>query len=223
MKKKSQNNRTRIFIFAAVLLAALAFAIVYRNAAELYDDGINMVCLDAGHGGSDSGAVSDGETRLEKDDNLALTLKVKEKFEAQGITVVLTREDDSDVSLKERCRIANRKHCDLFVSIHRNSAGSSANGIEAWISTTAGLKENKVAKAAVENICDVTGQNNRGVKRGYHESAVGNYYINSKTKMPSMLLEVGFITNDGDNKIFDSKLDECAQAITGAIVYSFFD
>ena len=200
-------------------LAAVKFLsqIVYEH----YDEEI-IVCLDAGHGGSDSGAVSDGETRLEKNDNLALTLKVKEKLEAKGITVVLTREDDSDVSLKERCRIANRKHCDLFISIHRNSAGSSANGVEAWIATTAGLKENKAAKAAVENICGVTGQKDRGVKRGYRDSAVGNYYTNSGTKMPSMLLEVGFITNDGDNSVFDSKLDECAEAIVDAVIYSFF-
>lgn len=219
--KKKRNNKKIIIIFLALIVVAAVFGI--RNAPRTFDDGVNIVCLDAGHGGNDAGAVSKGETRLEKNDNLALTLKVKEKLEAKGIKVILTRDDDSDVSLKERCRIANWKNCDLFIAIHRNSAeNTEAKGIEAWISNTAGVTENKIAKATVEGICNVAGQPNRGVKRGYRDSAVGNYYVNSKTKMPSFLLEVGFITNDSDNEIFDSRLDDCAEAIADAVVNKFF-
>ena len=219
MKRKSRKK----IIIVLALLVAVAIVFGIRNASHTVDDGVNIVCLDAGHGGSDSGAVSKGETRLEKDDDLALTMKVKEKLEAQGIKVVLTRDDDSDVTLKERCRIANWKNCDLFIAIHRNSAeNAEANGIEAWISNTAGMAENKIAKATVEGICNVTGQQNRGVKRGYRDSAVSNYYINSETKMPSFLLEVGFITNDRDNEAFDSKLGDCAEAIADAVLHNFF-
>jgi len=222
MKKKLKLKKKHILIIV-VLVIVFAVSMVYNNASQLYDDGIDIVCLDAGHGGSDPGAVSSDGNRYEKDDDLALTLKVKEQLEAKGITVVLTREDDSEVSLNERCRIGNRKHCDLFISIHRNSAGKNATGVEAWVSTAASAKESKVAKAVLENICEVTGQKNRGAKHGYQESAVGNYYINSKTKMPSFLLEVGFISNESDNEIFDKKLDETAVAIADAVVDSFFN
>lgn len=211
----------KIIALILILAVGAAVAVTINSQTDGYDDGISIVCLDAGHGGSDSGAVSNDGTRLEKDDNLKLTLAVKERLEAQGITVILTRDDDSEVSLKGRCRLANRKKCDLFVSIHRNSAESDASGIEAWISNTAVTKESKIAKTTVDGICEATGQTNRGVKRGYQSNTLGNYYVNEKTKMPSMLLEVGFISSDSDNDIFDEKLSETADSIANSIIGYF--
>lgn len=228
MKKKRKtvnNTKNKRIIAAVIIIALIAAGAMYflGGRTQFFDDGINKVCLDAGHGGSDSGAVSKDGKRFEKDDDLALTLKIKENLEAQGVTVVLTRDDDSYVSLGDRCRIANRKRCDLFVSVHRNSADSGASGIEAWISNTAGTSESRIAGEIVKAVCAVTEQANRGVKRGYRGNAVGNYYVNSDTKMPSLLLECGFISNESDNSVFDSTLDETAKAIADAIVNEYFN
>ena len=158
------------------------------------------------------------DVMMPKLDGIRATLKIREKLEAMGIKVYLTRDDDSDVTLDERCKSANKKHCTLFVSIHRNSAeDKKANGIEAWVSRNSKGDEYTLAENLVNNICNLTGQQNRGIKKGFRDNSFGDYYINSDTDMPSLLLEVGFITNDKDNKIFDEKLDEAAEVIAKTI------
>lgn len=213
--KKKQRN----IIIAAVLLAAVIVGVCIRFDVfrpKYTYSGDPYVCLDAGHGADDVGAAS-GE-RYEKDDDLRLTLKIKENLEKMGVKVYLTREDDSDVTLKDRCKSANKKHCTLFISVHRNSAeDKNANGIEAWVSKKPKGNEEQLAENLVENICELTGQQNRGIKKGFRDNTFGDYYINSDTDMPSLLLEVGFITNDKDNKAFDEKLDETAETIAKTI------
>ena len=213
--KKKQRN----IVIAAVLLAAVIVGVCIRfdvfRPGYTYS-GDPYVCLDAGHGADDVGAAS-GE-RYEKDDDLRLTLKIKENLEKMGVKVYLTREDDSDVTLKDRCKSANKKHCTLFISVHRNSAeDKNANGIEAWVSKNPKGDEEQLAENLVENICKLTDQQNRGIKKGFRDNTFGDYYINSDTDMPSLLLEVGFITNDKDNKAFDEKLDETAETIAKTI------
>ena len=58
------------------------------------------------------------------------------------------------------------------------------------------------------------------MKKGYRNSSGNNYYVNSNTNMPSILLEVGFVTNEVDNKSFDKSLDENAEAIADIIFES---
>ena len=207
--KRKKKNRTKI-----IILVVLAVVCIFAVKQIGIDDGQRIVCIDAGHGGRDVGAVNG--SRYEKDDNLRLALKVKEKLEAQEVRVVMTRDDDTFVELKDRCKIANRKHCDLFVAIHRNSAEKGA-GVEAWIATTAGRTENSLANDLLDALSG-SGFESRGVKRGYRGNALSNYYVNSGTKMPSVLLETGFISSDRDNKLFDEKLDKNAEAIADAIV-----
>ena len=213
------NTKQRNIIIAVVLLAAVAVVFCVQNGVfkkSYAYTGEPYVCLDAGHGADDVGATN-GE-RYEKDDDLLLTLKIKEKLEAMGIKVHLTRGDDSDVTLKDRCKSANKEHCTLFVSVHRNSTeDKKANGIEAWVSKKPKGDEMELAENLVKNICELTGQQNRGVKKGFRDNSFGDYYINSDTEMPSLLLEVGFITNTEDNKAFDEKLDETAETIAKTI------
>lgn len=218
MKLKIKTKQRNIII-AAVLLVVLTVGVCVRFGVirpKYTYSGEPYVCLDAGHGADDVGAAN-GE-RYEKDDDLKLTLKIKEKLEAKGIKVYLTRDDDSDVTLKDRCKAANKRHCTLFISVHRNSAeDKKANGIEAWVSKNPKGDETELAENLVESICELTGQQNRGVKKGFRDNSFGDYYINSDTDMPSLLLEVGFITNDKDNKAFDEKLDETADTIAETI------
>ncbi|MCQ2484533.1 MAG: N-acetylmuramoyl-L-alanine amidase [Clostridia bacterium] len=214
----SDKGKSAVLIVASVIviisfLAAVRFLsqIVYEH----YDDEL-IVCLDAGHGGSDAGAASTDGKRLEKDDNLALTLKVKDELEKMNVKVVLTREDDTYISLKDRCKRANKAHCDLFVAIHRNSS-AKGTGLEAWISKIEKNGERSAAKRMLSSLSDITGLENRGVKRGYRDMSANNYYVNANTNMPSILLEVGFITSENDNRVFDEKTDEMAASIAKTI------
>lgn len=217
LKKKS-----RITAVVAVVLVLTSFLVAVNflsGVVEEHYDSVKTVCLDAGHGADDVGATSTGGARLEKDDNLRLTLKVRDKLEAKGIKVILTRDDDSDITLKERCRLANKKRCDFFLSLHRNSS-VSGSGFEAWIAKEPKGNEEEVAQKLVDALSDISGLPNRGVKKGYRNSSGNNYYVNSNTNMPSILLEVGFVTSDEDNKSFDKSLDDYAEAIADIIFES---
>lgn len=217
LKKKS-----RITAIVAVVLVLTSFLVAVKflsGVVEEHYDSVKTVCLDAGHGADDVGATSTGGARLEKDDNLRLTLKVRDKLEAKGIKVILTRDDDSDITLKERCRLANKKRCDFFLSLHRNSS-VSGSGFEAWIAKEPKENEEEVAQKLVDALSDISGLPNRGVKKGYRNSSGNNYYVNSNTNMPSILLEVGFVTSDEDNKSFDKSLDDYAEAIADIIFES---
>lgn len=199
-----------------VFVSFLAAVKLLSNVVtEHFDDEI-IVCLDAGHGGSDVGAVSKDGKRYEKDDNLRLTLKVRDELERMGIKTVLTREEDEAVSLKDRCKLANKKRCDLFVAIHRNSS-ANGTGFEAWIAKNEKENEKSVASDMVKALSKVTGLENRGVRSGYRDRTARNYYVNANTNMPSILLECGFITSDEDNKVFDEKIDAIANEIAKVI------
>ena len=84
-----------------------------------------LVCIDAGHGGEeDCGAISFDESRFECDDDLKIALAVERYLKELGANVLMTREDDKYVGLYSRPQIANDADADLYVSLHRNSAGS---------------------------------------------------------------------------------------------------
>jgi N-acetylmuramoyl-L-alanine amidase len=119
---------------------------------------VRRVIIDAGHGGHDTGAIGPGGTR-EKDVALAVVLKLKQRLEALGLEVVLTRDDDTFVALEERTRMANREHGDLFISIHCNAAPSkSLRGIETYTLNTSSNRYS-VRLAARENATTERGVN----------------------------------------------------------------
>ena len=216
------KNKNSIAAVAAAVLVIVSFLTAVKflsNTVEEHYESVKTVCLDAGHGADDAGAISADGVRIEKNDNLRLTLKVRDLLEERGVKVVLTREDDSDITLKERCKLANKKRCDLFVSLHRNSA-VSGSGFEAWIAKEPKGNEEEIAKKRVKALCDISELPDRGVKRGYRNSSGNNYYVNSNTNMPSILLEVGFVTNEADNKSFDENLGKNAEAIADIIYES---
>lgn len=174
-----------------------------------------LVCIDAGHGGKDNGAHQ-GE-RLEKDDNLTLALAVRDACEAKGMSVVLTREDDTFLTLQERCDVANTAGADLFVSLHRNSAEKGdPKGVEIWTASKGSGKQ--MAQAILDRLAAVGISENRGVQQGTSDSGDrADYYVNKHTKMPACLVEMGFITNDADNELLDAHLQEYAEAIADGI------
>lgn len=168
-----------------------------------------IICIDAGHGGRDSGAVNG--SRYEKNDTLKLANLVKAALNKKGVKVIMTRTDDSYVSLKERSDFANNGKADYFISLHRNAfTDITANGLENWIYEATNSKTEAYAKAVFDEVLKIGGFASRGVKRG-------NFHVTRETKMPACLLELGFISNLQDNLVFDRNLTKNAEAIAGAI------
>lgn len=174
------------------------------------------ICIDPGHGGESSGAVLGN--RYEEDDNLRLSLLVRDILSDRGYTVVMTRDDDSDVSLSERCKIANKARASLFISIHRNSSSSaSATGMEMWVHSSKPTDDLLLAQNILDCLDNASISENRGIHSGYRDGADKNYYINRNTKMPSVLAEIGFISNSTDNQDYDENIEKYAKAIADGI------
>ena len=171
------------------------------------------IILDAGHGGRDSGAVF-GE-RVEKDDNLEMTLAVGRLLEEQGFDVVYIRQEDIYQPPFQKATIANELGGDLFVSIHRNSSGmaNQYQGVETLIYSMGGLPE-EVADNINKELEEV-GFFNLGI-----EERPRLIVLNS-TQMPAVLVEVGFINSDADNRLFVESFEETASAIANGIAESF--
>lgn len=198
-----------------ILVSVIAIVGLVISMTQSLGEKTPIVCLDAGHGGNDVGAIGSND-RYEKDDNLKLTLLVAEKLKDDGVKVILTRDDDTFISLGKRCDFANRKKATLFVALHRNSA-DSGSGVEIWVESSAPEEDMLLASSILAKLEDVGISKNRGVKTGIISNSNGDYYVNKNTKMPSCLVEMGFITSDKDNNLFDKKLAEYADAIASAI------
>ena len=126
--------------------------------------------------------------------------KIKSILEGQGIEVLMTVYDDTDVSLDERCRIANESEADIFVSIHANAFGNgewnSANGWEIYHFEGAALAE-RLAKSIEEANFPENGLKDRGVK-------TANFRVIKNTYMPAVLIEHGFYTNQSEVALLKS-------------------
>lgn len=170
------------------------------------------IYIDAGHGGYDNGATYNG--RKEKDDNLKLATAVGKALRDKGIETNYTRVNDIYQSPAEKAKIANEDDADLFISFHRSSSPvpNTYNGVEAYVFDTGGKNE-ELAKNITSNLAKA-GFKNLGV----HVNK--NLTVLKKTKMPAILLDVGFVNTDADNKKFDENFDGIVNAITNAIIES---
>lgn len=177
------------------------------------NNGKYIICIDAGHGGYDGGAVNN--KRYEKNDNLKMALVLEKELLKKGFTVVQTRLTDMHVTLNERSTLANKSNADLFISLHRNAfINSSACGVENWIYENTDEKTNQFAMFIYEEILKINVQKQRGVKKG-------NFHVLRETKMPACLLELGFISNDKDNDLFDKYCEQYAEAIVKGVLKFF--
>ncbi len=94
---------------------------------------IRKVCLDAGHGGKDPGAVGRKYGLYEKNVNLDIVKRMKKELESAGIDVIMTRSSDVLIPLAKRADIANKAGADLFISVHSNASQSrSLSGFEVY-------------------------------------------------------------------------------------------
>lgn len=168
------------------------------------------IVLDAGHGGENPGAIYNG--RQEKDDVLALTLKIGEYLEQAGVDVVYTRTEDVFETPFQKAQEGNAANADYFVSIHRNSSPipNQYSGVETLV-YNAYSRAARMAFNINEQLEEVGFQN-----LGVNERK--NLVVLRRTNMPAVLVEVGFINTDADNALFDSRFDDIARAIADGIL-----
>lgn len=148
--------------------------------------------LDAGHGGSNLGAL--GSTGvLEKEINLAVVKDLKAILEDRGARVVMTRESDADVSMADRVRKVITSGADILISIHSNSIGLTSNP-ELTRGTATFYKHICYRPLALAIVKDV-------LKTGlplFGNVGSFNFSLNSPTELPNVLVEMAFVSNPSD-------------------------
>ncbi len=167
------------------------------------------VWLDAGHGGTDSGACANG--LKEKQLNLVTTLECRNVLSNHGVLVGLTRTGDTTHSIDQRCKLANNWKADYFVSIHHNAGGG--DGAEAIHSIVRGKGE-ELAKNIVGEIKAHTGQNLRPKATFAKKSSSGtDYYgVIRGTTMKAVIVECAFL-DSADHHIVDTTTEQKAMGV----------
>lgn len=168
------------------------------------------IMLDAGHGGTDPGAVYNG--RREKDDTLRLVLAIGQILQNRGVDVEYTRTTDIYETPFQKAMEANEAGVDYFVSIHRNSfeQDNIVSGVESLVYDLSGIKY-RMAENINANL-ETVGFVNLGVK------ARPNLVVLKRTKMPAVLVEVGFLNSNTDNQLFDVNFNDITLAIADGIL-----
>jgi N-acetylmuramoyl-L-alanine amidase len=194
---------------------------------------VQLVVLDPGHGGSDTGTR--GRQSVEKELSLDVAKRVERYLEAVGLTTVLTRTSDRTLNLDDRVEFASGKRADLFVSIHFNSGGS-AEGIETYcvppagaVSTSSRTGSRGDTDASLNNRYDsknvwlahcvqraalrATGAPDRGVRRA-------RFVVIRDAPCPAILIEGGFLSNRSEEqRILSAEYREkLAKAIADGIL-----
>ncbi len=187
----------------------LNIAVTSLTEDEFSSRSDRLVMIDAGHGGTEKGALYGGVD--EREINLAIALKLGAYLQSQGIEVLYTRTGDQTVGLSERAQMANQERVAMFVSVHCNAATSaSANGTETYfyapIETpelfSQRMERQQLADCIQRNVIAWNGLYDRGTKEK-------NLAVLRETRMPSALVECGFLSNDAERaKLLDEDFQQ---------------
>lgn len=166
-----------------------------------------ILVLDAGHGGTDEGAWDQSGNPVEKKLNLIVVKMLKERFEqTPGIEVHCTRLEDTNVSKKKRVGMANKLQADALVSIHCNASepgDKASRGVETLYSKrktgNSQISNQALAQQILDNLSASTGLRNRGIIRRE------GLYLMHHSKVPTTIVEIGYISNKSDLKYLNSK------------------
>lgn len=170
--------------------------------------GVKHVVIDAGHGGTDYGAIRNEIN--EKDITLDVAKRVEALLKKQGYMVTMTRANDIYVSLADRVAISESSAPDIFVSIHVNSSTKpEITGIETHYYHQESLN---LAQTVHASIASAIKSNNRGLFKS-------KFYVINHTTAPAILIEIGFISNDAERAelVSDKRKQNTAKSIVEGI------
>lgn len=166
------------------------------------------VVLDAGHGGSDTGAI--GANIYEKDITLDITKRVEKILKEKGYDVKMTRTDDSYVSLQDRVTFSESYSPDIFVSVHVNSSVKpEITGIETHYYHQESMS---LAQTVHASLASTIHSNDRGLFKS-------KFYVINHTTSPAILIEIGFISNEEERNqmLSETRKQQTAQSIADGI------
>ena len=208
---KSEKKSARVVV--DILKSALNFNT--NNDEENCSVADKVVVIDAGHGGSDTGAVGTYGT-TEKAVTLAVALKTEKILQAEGMKVVMTRRTDVDVASPHASNTQELQarvnkippQADIFISIHCNAfTNPASHGMETYYNN-ANYGGQRLAQLLNEELAKHGGLFNRGVK-------AANFYVIKRANCPASLIELGFITNPDEEVLLDD--DHYQNLLAGAI------
>lgn len=153
-----------------------------------------IIVVDAGHGAQDPGTSKNGVT--EKSITLKVSKLVEAKLKNAGAKVLMIRSNDSFLTLEQRTAFAKKNFAETFVSIHVNSASSSAKGTETFFDSSSNpnsVESKSLAKYIQSNIVKKANMQDRGVKDN-------RFYVVRNNNVAAVLVELGFLTNSEDYK-----------------------
>ena len=165
-----------------------------------------VIAIDAGHGGSDPGAIGAGGTQ-EKNITLPISKNLKDLLTKAGAKVYMTRTGDTDVAkagasdkeeLQARVNVAEKYSADAFISIHINSAANKSIGGFSSYYYPKTKHDARLAKAIQTKLTKNFGLQDLGIREA-------NFYVNKRSSMPSTLLELGFISNSKEEAVMKTK------------------
>lgn len=192
--KISLDNKTTGYIPA--WLVTTNFATIESDAA--LPQGIEQakIVIDPGHGGEDPGAVVDFSSQHEADYTLETALLLKTELENMGATVVLTRSNDTSVSLADRALLSNQEQANAFISLHFDSGPTAA--VSGTTSYFFGKNSENLAQTIDKYIAGRLPLKNQGTK-------FQNFMVLRDNAQPSILLELGYLNNPEDHQLIASK------------------
>ena len=167
------------------------------------------IMLDPGHGGVDTGALSWDGMAEEKVATMALSLEIKQQLEAKGATVLMTRETDEYMELFERVTASNESEVDVFISLHID--GSE----DAYLSGTSTYYYHEADK----NLAEIVNQTLDNQALENLGTVFGNYHVLRENTRPSLLLELGYMSNDYDAEVVFTQdyQQSIAEAVTNGL------
>ena len=203
-------------LLAAVCVAGVLAAAVLANGAGAQEAGCTgQVVLDAGHGGSDSGAVNSRYGLVEKEQTLDVARRLETLLEADGHAVCMTRTGDESLSNNARYANANATGAEVLVSVHMN--GSSDPGTD-YTTTLFGKwrKDKELAHAVFDGLSTLPAADGAGtmLTRAPYSFASG---VLLKSEMPATIAETVFITSDAEGRLLSDGTGARQQQIAGAL------
>lgn len=231
IKTPKFNYLRRLMVLPLAAGTVMLFAFKYEKTI---DNNVKKsatqitVVIDAGHGGDDDGAIGINGLK-EKDINLAIAKEIAALAKTRNINVVLTRNTDElpgafnnvNAALRQRVNIASNSNADLFISLHVNSGlkGENKNGIGAFI---AAKNENNLIRSQIfaSALLDELTNSGLSVMRNINQRKDKGVWVLDANPLPAVLLELGFITNEGDAAFISNpkNQEKMANEILDAIV-----
>lgn len=150
------------------------------------------ILIDPGHGGKDSGTIGIKHQTYEKHLTLSTSLLIATMLRNAGAEVILTRANDSYVELSDRVATSEKENPDVYISVHYDYGTKNSSGVISFYYSES--RDRLLANTVQKNLVESTGMRDSGVRKG-------NFYVLRENTRPSILLELGYVSNPEEEEL----------------------